>query len=97
MNRDRAYGAGPSFSGGGARVGTMTKHKFRDAKLDLLKQAARELEDKPYDESLQAALMGAARAWAKAEREAIGPQTRSALDRDAARAQTLKRGGEDDE
>jgi hypothetical protein len=87
---------GESFSGA-ARVGTMTKHKFRDAKLDMMKQAAREFEASPYDKSLELALLGAGRAWAKAERETMDPNTRRALDRDAARAKTLERTSREDD
>lgn len=76
-------------SAGTPRVDTLGRNKLRDAKLDWLKLAAREYEAKPYDEDAKTAVLGAARAWAKAEREARGPQTQRALEEDAAAAAAL--------
>lgn len=90
MNRaGRSYEQGASFSGS-ARISTIGKNKLRDARLDWLKEAARQLEERPYDGELQTALMGAARAWAKAERDALDPQARRALERDRQAAASLE-------
>lgn len=48
---------------------TMSKNKIRDARLESLKNAARDYEASPHLEDLERMVLGAARAWAKAERD----------------------------
>lgn len=72
----------------GTTVVTMSQKRVTQAKLDLLLAAARELEDKPYDQDAQTAALGAARAWARAERETRAPSTQRALDRDTLAAES---------
>jgi hypothetical protein len=74
---------------GTAPLSNLSKQKLLAAKLDLLLAAARELEARPYDPEAQTAALGAARSWARAERESRAPITRRAIDRDTLAAESL--------
>lgn len=73
----------------GSTVITASTKRVRDARMDFLKAAARELEGDPCNAEKATAVLGAARAWAKAERDAMNPNTRHALERDTLAASAL--------